>query len=145
MTLAITPLLPPLIPYLSGVLPPSILLASFQLFLQAAVSARIFIFDMGGLPRSCLFLRHLCFHFSFMQIHIIHLRIGRTSRFTSVSFESNHDFTILCNFHEVFSLPQNIGANIEGRMTTMGTDVVVFNMSCSVRLRSEERRTQLSC
>ena len=61
-----------------------------------------------------------------MQIHISHSRIGRTSRFTSVSFGSTHDFIILCNSHEVFPSPQNIGPRIEGSMTTIATDVVVF-------------------
>ena len=57
-----TPLLPPPIMYLSGVLPPYVLPSTFQLFLQAAVSARILIFEMGGLQRSCLFLRRLRLH-----------------------------------------------------------------------------------
>ena len=68
----------------------------------------------------------------FMQLHISHLRIGQKIRFVSVSFGSTHDFTILSNSHEVFSSPQNIGPRIEGSMTTIGTDVVVFSMSCTV-------------
>ena len=68
----------------------------------------------------------------FSQLHIIHSRIGQTSRFTSLSFGSTHDFTILCNSHDDFSSPQKIGPRIEGSMTTIGTDVVVFSMSCTV-------------
>ena len=63
---------------------------------------------------------------SLTQLHISHSRMGRTSRFTSFSFGYNHDFTILCNSHDVFFSPQKIGPRIEGRMTKIGTDVVVF-------------------
>ena len=68
----------------------------------------------------------------FTHPHIKHSRIGRTSRFNSLSFGSTHDFTIMCNSHKLFSSPQKIGPNIEGSMTTIGTDVVVFSMSCTV-------------
>ena len=68
----------------------------------------------------------------FTQLYIRHSRIGRTSRFTSLSFGSDHDFIIMCNSYEVFPSPQKIGPRIEGSMTTIGTDVVVFSMSFTV-------------
>ena len=60
---AMTPLPPPPILHLSGLLTPSVLPATYQLFLQAIVSARISTFEMGGLPRSCLFLQRLYLRF----------------------------------------------------------------------------------
>ena len=62
----------------------------------------------------------------FTQHHISHSRIGCTSHFISLSFGSTHDFTIMCNSHDVFSSLYNIGPSIEGSMTTIGTDDVVF-------------------
>ena len=68
----------------------------------------------------------------FMQLHIRHSIIGRTRRFTSMSLGSTHDIKIMCNSHAFFSSPQKIGPRIEGIMTTIGTYVVVFSMSCTV-------------
>ena len=68
----------------------------------------------------------------FTQLHISHSRIERTSCFTFLSFSSTHYFTIMSNYHAIFSSPQKIGPSIEGSMTTIGTDVAVFYMSCTV-------------
>ena len=62
----------------------------------------------------------------FTQLYIIHSRIGQTSRFKSLSFGSTRDFTVMCNSYGVFPSPQNIGRRIEGIMTKIVTDVVVF-------------------
>ena len=62
----------------------------------------------------------------FTQLHISHSIIGRTMCFAYLSFGSTRDFKILCNSHDIFSSPQKIGPRIEGSMTTIGIDVVVF-------------------
>ena len=111
--LTLTPLLPSLILHLSEMRPSSVLPSTLKFFLQAAVSARISTFDMGGRTHSCLFLQHLFLHIiPFKQLNIIHSRIGRKICFIYLSFGSTCAFTIMCNSHDVFPHKDRLGPRI---------------------------------
>ena len=123
MTLTITPLLSPTILHLSEVLPLSVLPDTFQLFLQAAVmpGSQLLIWKVYHAHvcfcDTCVFISSLCASpyqpFKNMTYKPFHTH----------SFGSTHAYTILCNSHDVFPLPQKIGSRIEGSMTTIGTYV----------------------
>ena len=136
MTLKMTPLIPPPILHLSGLITPYVPPATFSIVPSSHSFYQDFKF-WDGRATMVMFVSAapVSSFFPFTQLHISHSIIGRTSRFTSLSFGSTHDFTIMCNSHEIFPSPQKIGPTIEGITTTIVTYVAVFKCPAQCQVK----------